>query len=170
MREIERAFKPDGFLLSVSLLPNVNSTAYMDAQSISKHADFVNLWAFDFYNPTRNPKEADYPAPLFSAFDRKPYENGDSLVKTWIEHGVDKNKLIFGIPAFGRTWKTVYDSKLSGVPPVVAREGADPGPYSNQTGLLSYAEFCKNISCDNYLINKDNFLKLVEDPSQRFGK
>jgi chitinase len=38
---------------------------------------------FDFYTPERNPKEADYPAPLYELVDRKPDENVDAQVKYW---------------------------------------------------------------------------------------
>lgn len=55
----------------------------MDGRALNQHVDFVNLWAFDYYNPKRNPKEADYPAPLYELIDRKNYENGDALVKSW---------------------------------------------------------------------------------------
>lgn len=55
----------------------------MDFRALAQNVDFVNLWAFDYYNPTRNPKEADYPAPLYELIDRKPYENGDFLVRAW---------------------------------------------------------------------------------------
>lgn len=55
----------------------------MDARALMQHVDFVNLLAFDYYNPKRNPKEADYPAPLYELIDRKSYENGDALVRSW---------------------------------------------------------------------------------------
>lgn len=39
--------------------------------------------AFDYYTPKRNPKEADYPAPLYPLIDRKADENGDTVVRYW---------------------------------------------------------------------------------------
>lgn len=83
VREVKNVFKHDGLMVIVSVLPNVNSTGYMDGRALNQHVDFINLWAFDYYNPTRNPKEADYPAPLYELIDRKNYENADALVKSW---------------------------------------------------------------------------------------
>jgi chitinase len=50
---------------------------------LSPNLEFVTLEAFDFYTPERNPKEADYPAPLYELVDRKPDENVDAQVKYW---------------------------------------------------------------------------------------
>lgn len=83
VREVKNVFRHDGLMVTLSVLPNVNSSAYFDTRALMQHLDFVNLWGFDYYNPERNPKEADYPAPLYELIDRKNYENGDSLVRTW---------------------------------------------------------------------------------------
>lgn len=170
VRETKNAFKPDGLLLTVSVLPNVNSTGYFDVRAVIPNVDFVNLWAFDFYNSVRNPKEADYPAPLYELIDRKSYENGDFMVRTWLEHGANNNKLVFGIPTYGRTWKMTEDSAISGVPPFEADGGAEEGPYTKEVGLLSYPEVCSKISNPQQLKGAGDHLRKVGDPSKRFGK
>lgn len=57
---------------------------FHDVRSLVPNLDFVNLWAFDYYTPERNPKEADYPAPLHELIDRKLDENGNHLVQYWL--------------------------------------------------------------------------------------
>lgn len=56
---------------------------YYDARGLAPYVDFINLLAFDFYTPERNPKEADYPAPLYELIDRKQDENIDVQVSYW---------------------------------------------------------------------------------------
>lgn len=56
---------------------------YYDPRALSPNLDFIVLEAFDFYTPARNPKEADYPSPLYELVDRKLDENIDAQVKYW---------------------------------------------------------------------------------------
>lgn len=170
VRETKNAFRPDGLLLTVSVLPNVNSTGYFDGRALSQFVDFVNLWAFDFYNPKRNPKEADYPAPLYELIDRKYYENGDFIVRAWLQQGFPNNKLVFGIPAYGRSWKMTEDSAISGVPPFEVDEGGEEGAYTKKSGFLSYPEICTLTANPNNLKGAGTHLRKVGDPSKRYGK
>lgn len=60
------------------------------------------------------------------------------------------NKLIYGIPTFGRTWSL---SKFkNGKPPLKAEGVGDKGEYTLQDGLLSYYEICQN---GNLTMEKD---------------
>lgn len=76
------------------------------------------LSSFDFQTPARNPKEADYPAPLYDLNERIPESNINSQVLYWLAAHAPASKLIVGIPTFGRTWKLEDGSTLTGVPPV----------------------------------------------------
>lgn len=82
MRDLKNKFKHEGLSLTLSVLPNVNSTVYFDP-TISQYLDLIILKAFDFHTPKRNPKEADYPMPLFPIFDRRFDENADYQVRFW---------------------------------------------------------------------------------------
>lgn len=170
VRELRNSFRHDGLLLTLSVLPNVNSTVYYDPRQIAPHIDFVILHAYDFYNPTRNPKEADYSAPLYDLIDRKVDENGDFQVRYWLQNGCPNNKIIFGIPTYGRAWKMDDDSGLTGVPPFSADGAAEAGPYTDEAGLLSYTEICTKIATPNEI--KAGYLgklRKVNDPTRRYG-
>ncbi|KAF2900983.1 hypothetical protein ILUMI_05201 [Ignelater luminosus] len=169
VRETRNAFRHDGLLLTMSVLPNVNSTMFHDVHALVPNLDFVNLWAFDYYTPERNPKEADYPAPLHELIDRKFDENGNYLVQYWLQNGAPNNKLILGIPTYGRTWKMTDDSGLTGVPPISDIKGAgDAGPYTKEEGLLSYQEVCAKLTNPNN-VKGGSVLRKVGDPSGKFG-
>ncbi|KAJ8964208.1 hypothetical protein NQ317_007845, partial [Molorchus minor] len=170
VREVRNNFRHDGLLLTLSVLPNVNSSVYYDPRQIAPHVDFVILHAYDFYTPQRNPKEADYPAPLYELIDRKVDENGDFQVRYWLQHGCPNNKLIFGIPTYGRAWKMDDDSGITGVPPLTIDGPAEAGPYTNEAGLLSYPEVCTKIATPNEI--KAGYLgklRKVNDPTRRYG-
>ncbi|XP_044752725.1 chitinase-like protein Idgf4 [Coccinella septempunctata] len=164
VRDLKNKFKHEGLSLTLSILPNVNSTVYFDP-TIAQYLDLIILKAFDFHTPKRNPKEADYPTPLFPIFDRRFDENADYQVRYWTEHGTPRNKVILAIPSFARTWKMTEDSGLTGVPPLtVEGEGAE-GPYTRTPGLLSHPEVCTKLT------NIEIKHKLVKtgDPTGRHG-
>ncbi|KAL1490348.1 hypothetical protein ABEB36_013061 [Hypothenemus hampei] len=170
VREIKNVFRHDGLLLTVSQLPNVNSTVYFDAKQLSPNVDFVTLQAFDYHTPERNPKELDYPAPLYELLDRKFDENADYQVRHWLGQGFPANKLILGIATYGRAWKLDEDSGLTGVPPVTADGATEAGQYTNEVGLLSYPEICNKIANQKEIqagyLGK---LRKVNDPTKRYG-
>lgn len=56
---------------------------YFDPRQLVHNVDFVTLQAFDYRTPQRNPKELDYPAPLYELLDRKYDENADYQVRYW---------------------------------------------------------------------------------------
>ncbi|XP_060518655.1 chitinase-like protein Idgf4 [Cylas formicarius] len=170
VRELKNEFRHDGLLLSISVLPNVNGSVYFDPRQVAPHVDFVSLQAFDYRTPERNPKELDYPAPLYELLDRKFDENADYQVRYWLSNGLPSHKLILGIPTYGRSWKLNEDSGLTGVPPTPADGAADPGQYTQEAGLLSYPEVCVKIATPKEIqagyLGK---LRKVNDPTKRFG-
>nr|CAH7749528.1 unnamed protein product [Callosobruchus chinensis] len=170
VREIRNSFRHDGLLLSMSVLPNVNSTVYYDPRSLAPHLDFVSLRNFDFYKPHRNPKEADYTAPLYELLDRKSDENGDYQVRYWLQNAFPANKLIYGISTYGRTWKMTEDSGLTGVPPFYTEGPGEEGPYTKEAGLMAFPEICSKIATPKEIqagyLGK---LRKINDPTKRFG-
>ncbi|CAH1183292.1 unnamed protein product [Phaedon cochleariae] len=169
VREFRNSFRHDGLLLTLTVLPNVNSSVYYDPHQLAPHLDYVVLENFDVYTPERNPKEADYTAPLYELIDRKNYENGDFQVRYWLQNGMPNNKIIYGIPTFARTWKMTDDSGLTGVPPLPIDGPGEAGPYTGQPGLLSYNEVCTKIATPTEV--KAGYLgklRKVNDPTKRF--
>ncbi|MCP5809867.1 glycosyl hydrolase family 18 protein, partial [Klebsiella pneumoniae] len=103
--------------LGVTVLPNVNSTIYHDVPAIINLVDYVNVGAYDYYTPTRNSKEADYTAPIYTPQNRNPLQNADAAVTYWLTSGAPSQKIVLSIATFGRTWKLDADSEIAGVPP-----------------------------------------------------
>ncbi|XP_061400484.1 chitinase-like protein Idgf1 [Musca vetustissima] len=145
VRDLKAGYATANLSLALTVLPNVNSTWYFDIPKIHNHFEYINLFAFDFLTPDRNPEEADYTAPIFlkDEQNRLPHYNVDFQVNYWLTNGCPANKLNLGVATYGRTWKMTTDSQLSGMPVVPATYGpADAGVMSGRAGLLSWPEIC----------------------------
>nr|QFZ95574.1 imaginal disc growth factor [Oligotricha striata] len=169
VQETKNALRPDNLLLSVSVLPNVNSSLFFDTHAIMNSVDYVVLDGFDYLTPERNPKEADYTGPLYELLERNPEYNVNSLVSWWLRNGISGSKIVLGMPTYARAWKMTSDSAISGVPPLVVEGPAPEGPYTKQEGLLSYAEVCTKLSNPNNPKGIHTHLRKVTDPSKRYG-
>lgn len=172
LRDLKNAFRPDNFLLSTTVLPNVNSSMFIDVQAVINYLDFVNLGTFDFYTPDRNPELADYPAPIYELNDRNPEFNIDYQVNFWMRNHCPASKINVGIPTYGRPWKLTEDSGDTGLPPVQKVENSAPvGPNTLVPGIYSYPEVCALLPNPNNQYGKgaNAPLRKVSDPTKRFG-
>ncbi|XP_012252132.2 chitinase-like protein Idgf4 [Athalia rosae] len=164
VRDLKNRLRTRGKLLTLTVLPHVNSSVYYDVRSLIPNLDAVHLFAFDQKTPTRNPKEADYPAPIYGSFGRVADDNVDASVRYWLEHGAPGPKVVVGIPAFARTWKLTADSQISGVPPIDVDGPGLEGPHTQTPGLLSYTEVCTRLT--ESAVGR---LRRVNDPSKKYG-
>ncbi|XP_046478950.1 chitinase-like protein Idgf4 [Neodiprion pinetum] len=151
--------------LTITVLPHVNSSIYYDARALTPNIEAVHLFAFDQKTPDRNPKDADYPAPIYESYGRAFDENIDGQVRYWLEHGTPGSKIIVGIPTFARTWKLTADSQISGVPPLDVDGPGAEGPQTLTPGLLSYTEVCTRLTETTL----GTILRRVSDPSKKYG-
>ncbi|TMW48511.1 hypothetical protein DOY81_006409 [Sarcophaga bullata] len=172
IRELKNALRPDGYLLGVTVLPNVNSSLFYDVPAIVNNLDYVNLMAFDFQTPERNPEVADFPAPIYELNDRNPEFNVNYQVQYWLNNHCPATKINVGIAAYGRAWKMTKDSGLTGLPPVSDTDKAAPAGIQTQIeGLLSWPEVCAKLPnpANQHLKGADSPLRKVGDPTKRFG-
>lgn len=145
---------------------------FYDVPAIVNYLDFVNLGAFDFYTPERNPELADLPAPLFDLPERNPQFNVHFQAQYWLRNNCPASKLNVGVPAYGRVWKLTDDSGETGVPPVAKVENEAPaGPNTQIKGLYSWPEVCALLPNPNNAYGKGANLALtkVGDPTRRTG-
>ena len=68
-------------------------------------------------------------------------------MKAWANAGAPNNKLILGIPFYGRSF--TLDNPNDSNPGSSAMKAGEPGPYTDEAGFLAYYEICMQFSEDN---------------------
>ncbi|XP_017064046.1 chitinase-like protein Idgf4 [Drosophila eugracilis] len=172
VRELKNAFRPDGYILGLSVLPNVNSSLFFDVPAIINNLDYVNLHTYDFQTPERNNEVADFPAPIYELNERNPEFNINYQVRYWTGNRAPAAKINVGVATYGRAWKLTKDSGLTGLPPVAEADGVAPaGTQTQIPGLLSWPEVCAKLPnpANQHLKGADGPLRKVGDPTKRFG-
>ncbi|XP_017014076.2 chitinase-like protein Idgf1 [Drosophila takahashii] len=172
---IKNAFRSANLMLSLTVLPNVNSTWYFDVPKLHPQFDYINLAAFDFLTPLRNPEEADFTAPIFFQDQqiRLPHLNVDFQINYWLQNHCPAQKLNLGIASYGRAWKMTQNSDRSGFPIVRETCGVAPGgvQISSAEGLLSWPEICAKLwhNASTPFQGENAPLRKVTDPTQKYG-
>ncbi|XP_067623341.1 chitinase-like protein Idgf3 [Eurosta solidaginis] len=174
VKDLKSALSVEDKLLSLTVLPNVNSSWYFDGPAIAPSLDMINLAAFDFLTPGRNPEEADYTAPLCELPDqnRLGHYNVHYQVDYWLTQRVPHHKINVGIAAHGRAWKMTKDSGTTGLPVVPATDGPAPaGPITKTPGLMNWLEVCQRLPNPSNIHAKgaDAPLRRINDPTKCYG-
>lgn len=171
VRELKNSFRAEGYQVAVTILPNVNSTLYLDVPATAHNIDFLTLAAFDVQTPERNKKEVDFPAPLYLPSERNPELNVDFQVTDLINRGFPAGKIVVGIPTFGRSWEIEEGATSTGVPPLDGHGPAPEGIQTKREGYLAYSEICSKLTNpQNKDLKGDQApLRKVGDPTKRYG-
>ena len=65
-----------------------------------------------------------------------------SRVRHWLDQGCPHEKLVVGIPTYGRSFTLSSDAIAVGSP---ASGPGTKGPFTNEAGFLAYAEICRQV-------------------------
>ncbi|XP_052198384.1 class V chitinase-like, partial [Diospyros lotus] len=104
--------------------PKVDGVDY-DIDSIANGLDWINLMAYEFYDPTR-PSVTKSRAALYDPAG-DDHISCDDGVADWIKAGLSPKKLVLGLPYFGFAWR-LQDANNHGLEaPASGAVGADKG-------------------------------------------
>ncbi|CAJ0609883.1 unnamed protein product [Cylicocyclus nassatus] len=115
-----------------------------DVPSISNYLDFILLMNYDFHGAWS--METGFNSPLYSREDMPEAEkvwNVDWAANHWYTKGMPKQKIIIGIPTYGRGW-TLKDPKNFTVGTLGSP--ARITPFTQEAGVASYYEFCEMLA------------------------
>nr|KAF6275166.1 hypothetical protein mPipKuh1_002765 [Pipistrellus kuhlii] len=109
-----------------------------DMAQLAQHLDFISLMTYDFHGAWR--QSTGHHSPLFrgqemASSDR--YSNVDYAVSYVLRLGVPAEKLLMGIPTFGRSF-TLASAQI-GVGAPCSGPGL-PGQFTKEDGTLAYYE------------------------------
>ena len=102
--------------------------------AIEDHLDWINIMTYDFYGSWNT--TTGHNAPLYA-------DDGydiDHTVNGYINAGVPANKIVLGVPFYGRSFKSVPAGAYEGYGSSTA--GAGPGTWEN--GVLDYQDIKEN--------------------------
>lgn len=130
-------------------------TAGYDVPEISKYLDYINVMTYDFHGQWEETVGHNSPLfPLNSASDFQKKLTVDFAAKEWARQGAPLEKLIIGMPVYGRTFSLSDPAKFD-----IGAEtlgGGDAGRYTGEEGFLSYYEICDFLHEDNTTLVWDN--------------
>jgi len=112
-----------------------------DVPAVSKYLDFINLMAYDFHGKWE--KQAGHNAPLFAPSSDSEWRKQLSVsfaAKMWTRLGTPKEKLVIGMPTYGRSFTLSDPSQYLVNSP--AKDGGEAGEYTREAGFLAYYEVC----------------------------
>lgn len=160
IEELGTALHGQGLLLSVATSANPHTIEYgLDLTGLAPHLDWFTLMTLDYhgnwdhYTAHASPLY-DYPGSGNPAF------NLNYTVHYFLDHGVDKTKIVVDIPLYGHSY-TLSDVSQHGLGAPTTGEGGNSGPYTRTRGTLAYYEICEMVSEEHWTV--------VQDPENRTG-
>ncbi|XP_011706928.1 PREDICTED: chitinase-3-like protein 1 [Wasmannia auropunctata] len=144
LKELRTEFDKHGLILSAAVAAAESSASQSyDISAMSKYLDFINIMAYDFHGawePVTGHNAPLYPRKDESEDDRKL--NVDASVHYWLRNGCPPEKLILGVPFYGRAF-TLADTNQHGLGAPITGPGT-AGPYTREGGMLGYNEICES--------------------------
>ncbi|XP_044759513.1 probable chitinase 10 [Coccinella septempunctata] len=126
-----------------------------DVPEISKYLDFINVMTYDFHGQWE--RTVGHNSPLFPLESATGYQKKltvDYSAREWVKQGAPKEKLMIGMPTYGRSFELVNVTQFDiGAP---ASGGGTPGKYTAEAGFMSYYEICDFLQEDNTTLVWDN--------------
>lgn len=112
-----------------------------DVPVINEHVDMLNVLTYDFHGDWE--RQVGHNSPLFALESSSNYQKKltvDYSASEWVKKGASKEKLVIGMPTYGRTF-TLTNLTLTdiGAP---AKDGGKPGKYTREPGFLAFYEVC----------------------------
>lgn len=126
-----------------------------DVPELAKYLDYINVMAYDFHGQWE--KQVGHNAPLFpldSASSAEKKLTVDFAAKEWVRQGAPLEKLLIGMPVYGRSFTLADPAKFDVGSEVIG--GGTAGRYTGEEGFLSHYEICDFLQEANTTLVWDN--------------
>ena len=141
-KELDKLSKTTGkyYELTTAVGGNYSYIEHTEMDRVSRYVDYVNLMTYDFYT---SGDTAGHHSNLYPPEDYEKDASADKSVHLFLDAGVPAEKLVLGVPFYGRSW-IMKSAGKHGINMPVER-GARGGGYTyikdslvNQKGFVRY--------------------------------
>ncbi len=147
IREKLEAIKPNIYLLTIATGANQSYLDHTNMAEAHQYLDFINIMTYDYF--TGGSSKTGHHSSLFQSKTNKNAMYSAKAVEQHVKAGIPIQKLVLGVPFYGRWWKGVNDENR--------------GLYQDSSGERGGFSF-KEIE-ENY-INKNGFEALWDDTAK----
>jgi len=124
-----------------------NPSAYFQwLAQCAQYLDWINAMCYDYHGPWNMPKFTGANAPLHRDTFPDSERFIDMTLKNYIDNGVPPEKIVLGMPAYGRSFGGVYLTDAEHGPGRPFLRAGNPGPATQGPGVLFYYEIADMIS------------------------
>lgn len=158
IKELKEAFEPYGYLLTAAVSPGrpTIEKAYK-IKELNELFDWFNVMTYDYHGGWEN--VFGHNAPLYNRPDETEelfqIFNVNYTIHYYLSHGATKDKLVMGVPFYGRAWTIEDPKKVKLGDP--AKGMSPPGFISGEEGVLSYIELCQLFKKEHWDITYDEY-------------
>uniref|UniRef100_A0A1B0DN92 chitinase n=1 Tax=Phlebotomus papatasi TaxID=29031 RepID=A0A1B0DN92_PHLPP len=150
VKDLHRLLHPRGLLLTalVSSVEPIAEGSY-EIPQITRYLDFIKLKTLDMHGAWD--AIIGFNSPLYERSGEEgvdKYLNANAAVSFWLKSGVPSEKLILGVPLFGRGFKMVSEDQNTAGSPHAGP--SDPGPHTTDPGIMGYNELCEKRLTENW--------------------
>ncbi len=177
LKELRSRFNHEGKKLHRHLVTSIAtgaSTDFLEHTEISKvqrYVDTINLMSYDYYVPVWD-KTTGHHAPLFTNPADPKKISADRTVHEYESAGVPANKIVLGVPFYGKNWASVSSTNHGLFQPGTEAPNSYL-PYSSLTSMQSngYVRYWDATASAPFLYNQEAQIFIsYEDPESLAAK
>ncbi|XP_046398944.1 chitinase-3-like protein 1 [Ischnura elegans] len=142
LSEMREIFDQNGLMMTaaVSAGKGTIDPAY-DIANMAKYLDHIHVMCYDYHgawDPFTGHNSPLYRSPL--DYGDYVYFNANFSMHYWIQNGAPPEKLVMGMPLYGRSFTLTKEDKTGLYAP--AGQPGIAGPYTREAGFIGYNEIC----------------------------
>ncbi|XP_017477717.1 PREDICTED: chitinase-3-like protein 1 [Rhagoletis zephyria] len=156
LRELREGLDPFQYLLSAAVGSSADSASRSyDIPEVSKYLDIISVMAYDLHGPW-DPVTGNN-APLYEGPNdltaKNKQLNLEAIIKYWLAQGAPREKLVVGVPFYGRSYTLANAANHTVGAPHLGRGLA--GQYSIEPGSIGYNELCERMRTEPWTVEWD---------------